>query len=229
MSTRCSSHYLVHFPTVCSSRLPRLVADCKTPVVTSDIDGAFPGAVQPRPEAARLLLTPGSRSGHHRLIQDSYHRRWGDITVSGERLTIPYRHYDQAESADITDDPVLAAWMTRGHDGRVREEALRALLAHRHEEWHPPFVIQLLGEYVVESCEVIAEYVRDVLPRDPLAVSSYRSFWLASPSFVCLTRARVASYWAAYHWRSSTKLGYPGRAALDGLGTLVGEELPHDN
>ena len=223
------SLYLVHFPIVRSFCLPRLVADCKTPFVASDMDGAFPRLVQPRPVAARLLLTQGSRSGHHRLIQDSYHSRWGDITVSGERLTIPYRHYDQAESSAIADDPVLAAWMTRCHDGRVREEALRALLAHRHEGWHPPFVIQLLGEYVIEICELIAEYMRDVLPRDPLAVLSYRSFWLANPSFVGLTRARVASYWAAYHWRSSTKLGYPGRAALDSLGTLVGEELPHDN
>lgn len=190
--------------------------------------GAFPRAVQTRAVAAGRLVTPGSLPVSHSLIQGSDRGRWGDISVSGERVLIPYRHYDQANSAAITDDPVIAAWMTRGHDGWVREEALRALLAHRHEEWHPPFVIQLLGEYVIDLCEVVAEFVRDELPRDPVAILSYRSFWLANPNFVALTRARVASYWAVYHWRSSTKLGYPGRSALDSLEALAGEEFGDD-
>ena len=149
---------------------------------------AFPRSVQTRAVNARRRVSPGSHTGDLRLIQDSYRKRWGDITVSGERLTIPYRHYDQVSSAAITDDPVLAAWMTRGHDGRVREEALRALLAHPHEEWHPPFVIQLLGEYVIEICDVIAEFLTDRLPREPDAVLTYRSFWRANPRFVALTR-----------------------------------------
>jgi hypothetical protein len=188
--------------------------------VASDLNSSFPSTVHAEVVKASGLIAAGSRPGSTRLIQDSYVARWGDVTVSGEKLLIPYRHYDAADVPSFNSHSVLAAWMTRAHDGHVRELAVRSLLSHPTKLWHPPYVIQLLGEYVVEICEVISDYVMRVLPLDPVAANAYQSFWVANPQFITLTRSRAASYWAAYHWRSSPWLSYPGRSALDSIERL---------
>ena len=182
-----------------------------------DMHTAFPAHLEARVTTAGRLLTPGSYQGDRRLIQDSYAQRWGDVMVSGEKLLIPYRHYDTASSSSIGADQVLAAWMTRSNDGRPRQRALESLLAGPPTEWQPAYVIQLLGEYVIEICEVIADHVDEMLPRDSVAREAYRGFSAANPRFIALTRARCASYFNAYHYRVTTWAEHPGRRALDAI------------
>ena len=62
---------------------------------------------------------------------------------------------------------ILSSLYTRHHDGFVRERHLRQLLGV-DEPWLPPFVIRLLGEYVVEICELIADRV-GAMPRETYA------------------------------------------------------------
>lgn len=189
--------------------------------MASDLHGAFPSTAHAEVVNASGLITAGSWPRSPRLIQDSYVARWGEVKVSGEKLLIPYRQYDSADLSSFDAHPVVAAWMSRSHDGHVREAAVRSLLSSPATAWHPPYVIQLLGEYVVEICQAISDYVMRDLPLDPVAAHAYQSFWVANPRFIALTRSRAASYWAAYHRRSSPWASYPGRSALDSIDGLV--------
>ncbi|WP_156374161.1 hypothetical protein [Cellulomonas sp. Leaf334] len=58
---------------------------------------------------------------------------------------------------------MAAAVHTRSHDGWVRQRALRRLLsAPVVAPWMTPFVVQLVGEYVVQIVDDIAEALPDV-------------------------------------------------------------------
>ncbi len=49
---------------------------------------------------------------------------------------------------------------TRHSDGRIREECLRQIVAV-DRPWVAPFVVQLLGEYVIKIVEVIAATIHE--------------------------------------------------------------------
>lgn len=60
-------------------------------------------------------------------IVQTNHRRWPDLTVTGERVDIPYRIYNPEPAAEVADAlpaierDVLACLYTRHHDGYVRQ------------------------------------------------------------------------------------------------------------
>ena len=84
------------------------------------------------------------------------------IVVGDSTVDIPYRlNLDEpmagvAERLDDNARLVLSSLYTRDADGRVRERWLTPLLGSP-EQWVVPFVIQLLGEYVIEIAERIGE------------------------------------------------------------------------
>ena len=92
---------------------------------------------------------------------------------------------------------MLACIFTRHHDGFVRQKYLERLLL-RKELWIPPFVLQLVGEYVIEIIHRIARHI-DVLRSD-----SYSQFVAENPDFIALTKRRIISYWDCYY-----RLTYP--------------------
>jgi hypothetical protein len=97
-------------------------------------------------------------------------RAWTDLTVVGEPVVIPYRIYNPAPSLHFAsglsriEQAVTAAIYSRHHDGLVRHRALVTLL-DCGEPWTAPFVVQLLGEYVIQICADIEEFTRTALPR----------------------------------------------------------------
>ena len=68
---------------------------------------------------------------------------------------ISYRVYNPAPPASYasglsrTEQVVTAAIYSRHHDGLVRQRALATLLDF-DEPWTAPFIVQLLGEYVIQ-------------------------------------------------------------------------------
>jgi hypothetical protein len=92
---------------------------------------------------------------------------------------------------------VVACLYTRHSDGYVRERNVRAIISSS-ADWVPPFVVQLLGEYVVEVHRVIEPNV------DGLG-QSYVRFVAENPAFMQLTRQRVISYWDCY-FRGATRI-----------------------
>jgi len=141
----------------------------------------------------------------------------GPVVIDGEVLHIPARIYSPEVGAEglvgltAPARTALECLFTRHHDGHVREKYLRAVISSRLS-WVPPFVIQLLGEYVAEIHLTIREHV------DELDGEAYRQFVAENPAFIELTRQRVASYWNCYYRTSGSRLrDYAAHQVIEGL------------
>lgn len=140
--------------------------------------------------------------------------------VEGEVVTVPYRVYHDTELIDT--DPltsvqreIISCVLTRHHNGFVRQEHLTRILACR-DCWIPPFVVQLIGEYVVEILSVIQE------GRAGLDATLYRSFLNANPAFWATTKRRVVSYWDCYYRRAwMRREDYVGFQLLEYIDSLL--------
>jgi hypothetical protein len=150
------------------------------------------------------------------------------VIVGGEQLAAPYRVYYAAPDLRAVidgsreDSRTLALCLgTRHWDGYVREECLRSLIADRRP-WAAPFIVQLLGEYVVE----IAQAILAVLQQG--YVAGLAEFVTDNPSFMATTRRRVVSYWHCYYRPYFPTLqDYPAHVALE-LVEKVALGLPCD-
>lgn len=169
----------------------------------------FPQALQVTANA----LIDALRLGAHDISQVGTH-----LLLNGDSLSIPARIYlplgriDSAINASTDDARRIALCIgMRHHDGVFREECVRKLGAV-DRPWLIPFMVLLLGEYVVEIVEAVAE----LLPTaDPAHLAA---FVAENPAFMATTRRRAVSYWNCYYRQRYPDLRhYPGVVALDGL------------
>lgn len=110
-------------------------------------------------------------------------------------------------------NPASRCLITRATDGRLRQQAVRSVIDLQCP-WVAPFVLMLLGEYVIE----IVEDVRDALP--VLDQSVYANLVRENRQTVQRLRARATSYWDAYYRRQyPQKRDYPGLHALHEMET----------
>ncbi len=144
------------------------------------------------------------------------------LRVDGAYLRVPCRVYYHADvlwhriaRSDEALGTLALCLGTRHHDGHVREASLRRLLPSRHR-WVPAFAISLLGEYVIEVVDVVAQAF------DTLDVGALRDFVHENPAFMATTRRRATSYWNEYHRRRfPDRRGYPALATLDAIERLA--------
>jgi hypothetical protein len=80
---------------------------------------------------------------------------------------------------------------TRHWDGYVREECVRQLVGI-DRPWVVPFVVQLLGEYVLEIVDVVAAAIPGV------NAAQFSEFVRENRGFMATTRRRMTSYWDCY-------------------------------
>jgi hypothetical protein len=126
----------------------------------------------------------------------------GPLRVAGEALHIPFRVYfpepDYAalDGLSETQKTILSALYTRHHNGFIRERRVLEIVASP-ATWVVPFVLQLIGEYVIEIIRQLADR------REQLQYARYACFIDENPEFVALTCRRVVSYWECY-FREST-------------------------
>jgi hypothetical protein len=138
------------------------------------------------------------------------------VHIAGELLSIPYRvYYDKQQLADCMSRPGEAALIaiclaTRHYDGYVREQCVRRLL-EVDERWVAPYVIQLLGEYVIEIVRPIHErFLEGIEPK-------YVDFFRENAKY-CDLECRAISYWNEYYRsRFPSYKDYPGVKALEAL------------
>lgn len=90
---------------------------------------------------------------------------------------------------------IALCMLTRSADGFARQAALREVL-HINEPWSIPFVIALIGEYVVEIIDDVYAALPDLEK--------------ANPAFYKLTCDRVVSYWDLYYRRQFPRSDYVG-------------------
>lgn len=179
---------------------------------------AFPSGVRASLSDA-LAHLPQSTYPPLGSIASSQSREWPVVSVLGEPVEIPHRIYNPIPPTDLAPPGSHAALAidclyTRHNDGYVRQRALQRVLAF-DEPWTAPFVIQLLGEYVIEICEDIRRYAETDLPQRPRMGREFQAFAAANPDFIVLTEQRATSYWECYyrgphHYRDT----YPGLLAL---------------
>ena len=133
------------------------------------------------------------------------------VNVNGELVSIPLRVYHdvsliRTEKLSNLQAELVNCILTRHRDGFVRQRSLSGII-NSTNAWIPPFVVQLLGEYVVEIIRVIEEHLQS------LDASLYAQFLGANESFLALTEKRVISYWNCYY-RSFRKEEYAGFRVL---------------
>jgi hypothetical protein len=179
----------------------------------SDLVRAFPAAVQD--DVLRVVAS---------LPQLSSNTEPFRVSVEGEGVFIPYRVYldlamiDRARLTPLQDE-LLDCLLTRHHSGFVREKHLRNIVSS-NQVWIPPFVVQLVGEYVIEILDAIRDNLHNLNPQ------LYRRFLLDNPMFVALTKQRVASYWNCYH-RAYRREDYAGSQIVEFLGHLTRSDPSH--
>jgi hypothetical protein len=144
------------------------------------------------------------------------------VSLDNEPVLIPYRL--QHNTALIKrghlreiQNQLLNCILTRHGDGFLRQEYLGRIIG-LNRIWVPPFVIQLLGEYVVEILRVIDANLGNL--DKPL----YAQFLRANPDFFALTEQRVVSYWDCYYRFSCRKEDYPGFRVIHFFKQLVNDE-----
>ena len=138
--------------------------------------------------------------------------------VNGEAVAIPYRvYYDlglvKTDHLSPLQQELLICLLTRHCSGFIREENLNRIVTCRHL-WVPPFVVRLVGEYVIEILRVIQWNCAG------LDATLYGSFLKENPEFWATTKQRVVSYWDCYY-RTKRREDYVGFQIVDHLDSLV--------
>lgn len=189
-----------------------------------DLTLAFPPAVR-MVAAAVVAALPAAAHGTsgHSVTATGIDGEWPGLVVGGAVVTIPMRLYHPVRPGyGFGSGPagtIAGCLYTRHNDGYVRQWALRHVLPSA-EPWVVPFVVQLLGEYVLGICLDIEAFVRETLPSSPPHRAAYAEFVRSNPAFLDLTAQRATSYWAEYHrGRYLDRDEYPALAALRVLAT----------
>jgi hypothetical protein len=177
--------------------------------IQPDLSEAFPARLRPH---VRTVLAVLPASAQPRSDDDI-----GTITLDGEPLRIPARLYHPEpdwgaiDSLPAIEQSIAACLYTRHHDGHVRQRALERVTT-MDDTWVAPFVLQLLGEYVVELVTRVAAVVTGPPRR------AFVSFLRENPGFLDLTTQRATSYWDAYYRPQFTRReDYPAFIALTTL------------
>lgn len=187
--------------------------------VSESLVRAFPAHLAPvAAEVAGWL--PGTALRPQGWVTVSQSRAWPGVVVAGDLVLIPHRIYNPEPSArDVAglgrvEALVAACIYSRHHDGFVRQRWLGALL-EASEPWAAPFIVALLGEYVIEICRDIERFTR--APWSPLH-AHLPAFLNENRSFAALTRHRAVSYWSCYYrGLHASQDTYPALAALSAL------------
>lgn len=182
------------------------------------IAGGFPAAMHDAVAAACDVLP----NADHASLGSN------EVFLGGESLCIPYRVYmEEPTEQDLTridgnlGHQILHCIYSRHHDGFVRQRHVEAIVGLPHP-WVVPYVVQLIGEYVIEILFTIQEGLGDLTPDDPRR-PKYDEVVENNPSYLKLTAQRVASYWNCYYRSrypdtnrvTPNKHNYPGFQLLE--------------
>ena len=121
------------------------------------------------------------------------------VFLEGERLQLPKRIYyepTQPQGLFMSRDGISLAWdciFSTHHDGYVREAAIARAIASNSSAVIP-FVVQQLGEYVIE----IHRTIESALANSAVTDEAFARFAADNQGFMRLTLARAASYRQCY-------------------------------
>ncbi|MFI8943276.1 hypothetical protein [Streptomyces syringium] len=109
----------------------------------------------------------------------------------------------------------------------VRQRHLEKVVGST-DPWVVPFVVQLVGEYVLEILVVICDELRDLTTPGTRGHLAYGQFIVDNPAFFARTQRRVVSYWSCYYRGTYASFqGYPGCTLLDLLRSAASDRAGH--
>ncbi|MCX5416081.1 hypothetical protein [Streptomyces sp. NBC_00059] len=182
------------------------LSDSRNPLLT-----AFPVELASDAEAV-LAVMPDSRLQPHASFS---------VAVEGQQVVIPGRLYNDEPPTDAVASlsprqrQLLHCLYSRHCDGVVRQRHLEKFVGST-DPWAVPFVVQLVGEYVLEILVVICDELRDLATPGARGHLAYGQFIVDNPAFFARTQRRVVSYWSCYYRGAYASFrGYPGCTLLD--------------
>ena len=120
----------------------------------------------------------------------------GLIKINGEEIHIPSRIYSPEtmgfQQLNDIELKILHCLYTRHHNGYVRAKYISKILPPS-DIWVIPFVVQLLGEYIIEISELIQSRMTEC------DKELFIKFKNENTSFCELTSNRIISYWNEYY------------------------------
>ncbi|MFD4228788.1 hypothetical protein [Streptomyces sp. NPDC058545] len=153
--------------------------------------------------------------------------------VEGQQVSIPGRLYNDeppteaVASLSSRQRQLLHCLYSRHCDGMVRQLHLTEVVDSA-DPWVVPFVVQLVGEYVLEILVVIRDEIRDLATPGARSRLAYGQFIVENPAFFARTQRRVVSYWSCYYRSAySTFHGCPGCSLLDLLRSAASDRAGH--
>jgi len=169
------------------------------------------------PEALRV----DARKAADMILRQLQEKQWTErfeVHVDGDAVQVParLRFASSCSEAQTKDNIGLMAecLRTRSNDGFERQRAVQRLLPDVRP-WSAPFIIALIGEYVIEI-------LRDIhAALSPSVSDTLAAFISANPSYWERTRQRVASYWDVYYRADFRRSDYVGFKLIDELEAVV--------
>lgn len=126
-------------------------------------------------------------------------RQWTErfaVQADGQNVLIPARLHFASEPLPIAESdkawPFARALQTRSNDGFERQRAARDITADL-QPWTAPFVVALIGEYIVEILDDIYAALT------PGNLQTLATFIVQNESYWGTTKRRVVSYWDVYY------------------------------
>lgn len=131
-----------------------------------------------------------------RMLADKQWTERFAVTVNGQQILIPARLRFATEHFALTEKDApwicVRALQTRSFNGYERQRAARDLLAD-FPAWGAPFIVALIGEYLVE---ILVDVTSAMTPEMERTLGAFaadnKPYWET-------TKRRVASYWNAYY------------------------------
>ncbi|MET9934584.1 MULTISPECIES: hypothetical protein [unclassified Streptomyces] len=182
---------------------------------------AFPARLADDVRSA-LAFVPDARLGPAEPFQ---------VEVQGEIVAIPSRIYNEEPELGLersltgAQQLILHCLYSRHSDGRVRQRCLEQIVSSS-EPWVVPFVVQLVGEYVLEILEAIGQGLPGLAVPGSAQRRLYGEFISRNAVFFARTERRVVSYWSCYYrWKYSAFGTYPGCALVEEFRAAASEQV----
>lgn len=169
------------------------------------------------PSRCRLSSAVGSEAVAYLLTP----RQWTErflVRVEDETVSIPTRLHFASEDLPLSpSDRIFArALQTRSSDGFQRQRAAHDLLDSL-EPWCAPFIVALLGEYVVQILDDLDTALT------PKKIETLGQFIAQNGAYWQTTKRRVTSYWNVYY-RSASDSGVQSKWGQDSLSRFRRED-----
>lgn len=133
------------------------------------------------------------------------------VFVDGEAIDIPcrvyYSEHQILQCIKLTGyQGIIALCLgTRHHNGYIREKCLEELFEKTSEFWAIPYIIELMGEYILPILQIIDR------ERPNLNTAQFRDFYFENKPHYSTICRRVVSYWNEYYREQYPKWhDYPG-------------------